>query len=90
MLRVLDEIQHTRLQEKQVHTPVRINGIRTPHFSHHRHVRPVDRIHECNRNQVKTRKDYTNTNTIQMQARYIEEQNRKISGKNNIRFSSPL
>jgi len=40
MLRVLDEIQHTRLQEK-VHTPVRINGTRTPHFSHHRHVRPV-------------------------------------------------
>jgi len=43
MLRALDEIQHTTLKEKEVHTPVRINDTRTPHLSHHRHVRPVNR-----------------------------------------------
>jgi hypothetical protein len=47
-------------------------------------------IHECNGNQVKTRKYYTNSTPIQIQVRYIEEQDRKILGKNNICFSSLL
>jgi hypothetical protein len=80
MLRVSDEIRHTRLQEKEVHTTIRINGTRT-HFSYHRHLRPVDRrIQECNGNQVKARKQCTDTNLIQMQVRYIAEQNRKFPG----------